>query len=169
MRIAISILLTAATGLAACSQQSAQDAADIVLLNGGVYTVDADRSWAEAAAIDDGLIIAVGSNAEIEPFIGDATRVLELEGLFAVPGLIEGHGHYMSYGASLMELDLRGAESWDAIVAMVEEAVGRAEPGEWIVGRGWHQSKWERAPQPNVDGYPVHTELSTVVSEMGEH
>ncbi len=59
-----------------------------------------------------------------------------------------------------MSLNLREARSWDDIVAMVARAAQKAKPGDWIVGRGWHQSKWTRAPQPNVDGFPIHTELS---------
>ena len=81
------------------------------------------------------------------------------------PGLIEGHGHWMSYGASLIELDLRHAKDWDHIVGMVEEAVSEVEPGQWIVGRGWHQDKWETRPTPNIEGLPTHDSLSAVSPE----
>jgi len=139
--------------------------ADLVLLHGKIVTVDEDLPEARALAARDGRIIAVGTNDEIQAYVADETRIIELDGLLAVPGLIEGHGHYMSHGASLMELDLRRARSWDAIVGMVEEAVSDAAPGEWIVGRGWHQDKWDQSPSPAVEGLPTHGTLSAVSPE----
>ncbi len=52
--------------------------------------------------------------------------------------------------------------SWDEIVAMVAEAVKKAKPGEWIVGRGWHQEKWTARPEPTVEGFPTHASLDRV-------
>ena len=52
--------------------------------------------------------------------------------------------------------------SWDEIVAMVAEAVKHAKPGEWIIGRGWHQEKWTSRPNPNVEGFPTHASLDAV-------
>jgi len=94
--------------------------------------------------------------------IGDGTKVIRLQGRLAMPGFIEGHGHFVGLGHSKMMLDLRGAKSWDDIVRQVETAARTAAPGAWIVGRGWHQEKWQRPPEPNVDGYPTHTALSRV-------
>ena len=136
--------------------------ADLVLVHGNFYTVDVQHPRAQALAVVGEKIFAVGSDAEIELFIGADTEVIDLEGMLAVPGLIEGHGHFMSYGQSLTELDLRYAQTWDEIVNMVAEAVRESGPGEWIVGRGWHQDKWERAPSPSVEGLPVHESLSAV-------
>jgi predicted amidohydrolase YtcJ len=90
--------------------------------------------------------------------------VIDLAGKLAVPGFIEGHGHYTGLGQAEMVLDLTIVSSWNEIVEMVAEAVIDAEPGEWIVGRGWHQDKWDRAPRPNVEGLPLHDELSSVSS-----
>lgn len=148
--------------LAGCGGEPGPEPADLVLVHGKIVTVDDDVPEAEALAVREGLILAVGSDADIEPYIGDDTRVVDIDGLLAVPGLIEGHGHYMSYGASLMELDLRNARDWAHIVSMVEEAVAEAEPGEWIVGRGWHQDKWDSRPEPSVEGLPTHESLSAV-------
>ena len=61
-----------------------------------------------------------------------------------------------------MGLDLREARTWDDIVAQVARAARQAKPGEWIVGRGWHQSKWDHAPEPNVEGFPLHASLDKV-------
>ena len=61
-----------------------------------------------------------------------------------------------------MQLNLRNARTWDDVVAMVDTAVRQARPGEWILGRGWHQEKWESTPPGAVEGLPVHTSLSAV-------
>ena len=152
-------LVAGAILLAACTDDSG---VDLVLRGGIVATVDADDSMAEALAIDDGWIVAVGSNEDVDALIGTETEVVELDGRLAAPGFIEGHGHYMSLGNSKTILDLNGAANWDAIVAMVAEVVQEAEPGQWIHGRGWHQEKWDTPPDPAVEGNPTHASLSAV-------
>ena len=153
--------------LAACTGDGGNgtESADLVLLGGKIVTVDASMPEAQALAARGDRIVALGTDEEIEAYIGDDTRVIDLDGQLAVPGLIEGHGHWMSYGASLIELDLRHAKDWDHIVGMVEEAVSEVEPGQWIVGRGWHQDKWDSRPTPNVEGLPTHDSLSAVSPE----
>ncbi len=136
--------------------------ADLVLHNGVVVTVDEQRQQAEAVAIQGDRISAVGSNREIRRLIGDKTRVIDLKGRLAIPGLIEGHGHFLSLGNAKRNLDLTNARDWQDIVQQVAAAVQKAEPGDWIEGRGWHQEKWDRAPRPSYDGYPTHRELSEV-------
>ena len=153
------------SGLLSCAGTPPEEPADLVLRNGKIVTVDETRPQAQALAAKNGLIVAVGSDEELEPYIGDETRVIDLGGMLAVPGLIEGHGHYMSWGASLMELELRHARSWEEIVARVAEAVESASPGEWIVGRGWHQDKWDHRPSPSVEGLPTHEGLSAASPE----
>lgn len=134
--------------------------ADLVLTHGRLVTVDSTMPEAQALAVVGDSIAAVGSDSMIARWIGPATKVIDLQGRLAVPGFIESHGHFMGLGASLMELDLRKARSWDDIVALVRDAAESARPGEWIVGRGWHQEKWDHPPQPNVDGLPYNTSLS---------
>ncbi|MGD9363335.1 MAG: amidohydrolase [Desulfobacterales bacterium] len=137
-----------------------QNSADLVLKNGKLLTLDAARPLAESLAVRGDIIIAVGSDGDVEPYISSHTIVIDLQGQLAVPGLIEGHGHYMSLGESLMGLDLRSARSWEEIVNMVAGAVQTATPGDWIVGRGWHQDKWKDLPSPIFDGFPLHHRLS---------
>jgi predicted amidohydrolase YtcJ len=136
--------------------------ADLVLRNGKVVTLDAAQPQVEAIAITSGKIVAIGSNAQIGRQITAATKVIDLNGRLASPGFIEGHGHFMGLGESKMMLNLRDAKNWDQIVAMVAAAAKEAKPGEWIVGRGWHQEKWDARPQPNVNGFPVNTSLNAV-------
>ena len=136
--------------------------ADLILRGGKVVTVDEDLAAAEAVAIRGPWIVAVGANEEIEDLVGPETRIVELDGRLAIPGWIEGHGHFMSLGNALTVLDLTTAANWDEIVAMVEAAVAAAAPGEWIRGRGWHQEKWDTPPSAAVEGVPVHASLSAV-------
>jgi predicted amidohydrolase YtcJ len=136
--------------------------ADLVLLHGKVVTLDEARPDAQALAVRGDRIVAVGSDDEIAGFVGSSTRVIDLSGRLAIPGLIEGHGHFMGLGRARLILDLTAAGSWDDIVAMVAEAASEADPGEWIQGRGWHQEKWDAVPEPSVEGLPVHDALSDV-------
>jgi predicted amidohydrolase YtcJ len=141
---------------------AAAETADLVLKNGKIVTVDPARPQAQALAAKAGRIVAVGSDAEIAPYVGQGTRVIDLAGRLAVPGLIEGHGHFTGIGQAKLGLELMSARSWDDIVAMVAEAARKARPGEWIQGRGWHQEKWDHPPSPSVEGFPTHASLDRV-------
>ena len=136
--------------------------ADLVLRGGKVATVDPDFGNVSAIAVNGYKITAVGSNDEIAAYIGPETSVIELNGRFAMPGFIEGHGHYMGLGRAKQILDLRNVENWDEIVTMVSGAVDKAQPGEWIFGRGWHQDKWDSVPDDAVDGVPRNDSLNAV-------
>jgi len=136
--------------------------ADLALVNGKIVTVDDRTPQVRALAVEGGLIVAVGDDSDIRPYIGSGTQVIDLEGRLAIPGFIEGHAHFLGLGQSLMRLDLKNAATWSEIVSMVEQEVQRKKPGDWIVGRGWHQDKWQDTPEPNIDGLPLHHELSRV-------
>ncbi|MQA89510.1 MAG: amidohydrolase family protein [Gemmatimonas sp.] len=153
-------LLTLLAASACAENTRDSDAADLVLIDGKVVTMDPALPEAEAVAISGDLIVAVGSSEEIREYVGPETRTIELDGRLVTPGFIEGHGHFMSLGESKLVLDLTTATSWEEIVAMVADAAAEAAPGEWILGRGWHQEKWTSLPSPSVEGNPVHTSLS---------
>jgi predicted amidohydrolase YtcJ len=146
--------------LLACAP--AEEPADLVLMGGRIVTMDAGYPEATALAARDGMLVAVGTEREIDRFIGPDTEVIDLGGALAVPGLIEGHGHFLGVGKAMMQLDLTGVADFDEIIAMVEAAVAEAEPGQWILGRGWHQEKWTSTPEPNVSGLPYNDGLSAV-------
>ena len=148
--------------LFACADATSGPSADLVLVNGKVVVTVEDDPTAEALAVTDGLITEVGSTREIERLIGDDTEVIDLQGRLAIPGFIEGHGHFLSLGRSKMILDLTQVTSWEEFVEMVADAARSAPEGQWITGRGWHQEKWASVPTPNVDGVPLHTSLSAV-------
>ena len=145
-----------------CSKKSNIQSADLVLLHGKILTMDLENPEVEALAAKGETILAVGSDEDIHSYVGDDTIVIDLKGMLAVPGLIDGHGHYMSLGESLMGIDLKNVQTWDEIVDMVAQEVQKAKPGDWIVGRGWHQDKWIRPPEPSIEGIPVHHNLSEV-------
>jgi len=146
--------------LIGCAQK--KEPADLVLTNGKIVTMDDALPEAEALAARDGVIVAVGRAKKIEAYIGETTKVIDLEGNLAIPGFIEAHGHFTGIGQAMLRLNLMDVMNWDDVVAMVKEAVEKAEPGEWILGRGWHQEKWDKTPEPNVDGLPLHHSLSEV-------
>ena len=151
-------ILLAALFLFGCTSEKA----DMVINNGIIYTMDDFYPLAEAVAIRDGKIIAVGSEYAVGPYIGSETKVLDLNGKTMVPGLIEGHGHFMGLGYAKMRLDLSTVNNYDELVDMVADAEIDAEPGEWILGRGWHHSKWDPEPVPLVKGFQTHEKLSKV-------
>ena len=134
----------------------------MIINNGIIYTMDDLKPLAEAVAIRDGKIIAVGSNHSIKSYMDNQTKVLDLNGKTMVPGLIEGHGHFMGLGYAKMRLDLSVVKSYNELVQMVADAVNEAKPGEWILGRGWHQSKWDSMPEKLVKGFQTHEKLSAV-------
>jgi predicted amidohydrolase YtcJ len=143
--------------LAATAQE-----ADLVIRNANVYTVDPSYPRAQAVAVKDGKILFVGSEADVSRHLGSRTQVLDAKGQFLMPGIIEGHGHIHGMGASLVNINLMKARNWDEIVSMVAEAARNAKPGDWIIGRGWHQEKWDKVPARNHMGYPYYEELDKV-------
>ena len=157
------VLIGMALLLAACGEpqnKSSHPVADLVLINGNVRTIDDQQPLVQAIAVRGDRIAAIGSNEEIAAWRGEQPKSSILPGKTAIPGLIEGHGHYTSFGESLVTLDFRNAESFDAIINMVADAAANTPAGEWITGRGWHQDKWQIAPEPAVEGLPLHDKLS---------
>lgn len=161
-RNVIPTLCCAAVVLLAGCHGEPEIAADLVLLGGKVVTVDENIPDGEAIAMKGDTILAVGSNREIRAYVGSGTNVIRLNGMLAIPGIIESHAHFTGIGNARMQLDLMDVSTWEEIVSMVEAVVGDASTGELITGRGWHQEKWDHTPERNVDGVPTHHSLSAV-------
>jgi len=166
MKLISTLAVAASVAVAAASHQrsgaAAPAPANLVLRGGKIVTVDDKIPEAQALAVTGDTITAVGSDADIARYVGPTTKVIDLGGALAVPGLIDGHAHFTGVGEAAMNLKLGTAKDWNEIVRMVGDAAKTAKPGEWIVGRGWHQEKWASRPSPNVDGFPVHAALSKV-------
>ena len=152
--LCINIILT----LTGCESKHA----DMVIHNGTIYTMSDYNPIAETVIVKDGKIMNVGNQINYRSYIGEKTKILDLNGATMIPGFIEGHGHFMGLGYAKMRLDLSVVDSYDELVDMVAEAVEKAPPGEWILGRGWHQSKWLPTPSPLVKGFQTHDKLSAV-------
>lgn len=133
---------------------------DLIIYNGEIHTLDDKNTVVEAVAIKDGEIKELGLTADIRQL--EATKSIDAEKAFVMPGFIEGHGHFSSLGYSLINLNFIKTKTWDEIVQMVAEKVKDAEPGEWIEGRGWHQEKWIESPGETTYGYPSHDKLSEI-------
>ncbi len=124
----------------------------LVVHHAKIYTVDAKFSVAEAMAIRDGKILAIGTNEEIlKEYEGE--EELNAAGKTIYPGFIDAHAHFVNYGFSLQQVDLTGTKSWLDCVEKVKAFVKNKniQPGTWIQGRGWDQNDWEANEFPNKD------------------
>jgi predicted amidohydrolase YtcJ len=134
--------------------------ADMVILGGKIYTVTDSQPLVEAVAVINGKIAFAGSEKEGRAYIGEKTKVIDLKGKIMTPGIIEGHGHIMGVGYNELNLDLASVKNYDELVERVREAAAKAQPGQWILGRGWHQDKWDVKPEIMVKGFQTHKLLS---------
>lgn len=111
--------------------------ADTVFRGGGVYTVDAARSWAEAVAIREGRIVYVGTDAGLAPWIGQKTRSIDLQGKMLLPSFHDSHVHLVGGGIELDECNLNGMTSMDQVLEAVKQFAERHPTKKWIRGGGW--------------------------------
>ena len=139
--------------------------ADLVLRNGTVISVDSRKSQYQGLAIKQGKVLALGSDEEITQYVGANTHIIELGGRTAIPGLIEGHGHFLSLGRAQQILDLTQARGFSDIVDQVAVAADSAKPGQWIFGRGWHQDKWQPEDFSSVEGVPTNSPINRVAPD----
>lgn len=120
--------------LSACS---APDAADLILVNGQVYTLEDARPWAEAVAVRGEHVLAVGSNSEIGRYSGPNTRRIDVDGAFVLPGFNDAHVHVDATGALLVGVNLLDVHEPAAFVQRLKEAAGRMPDGSWITRGDW--------------------------------
>ncbi|MFL6540668.1 MAG: amidohydrolase [Chthoniobacterales bacterium] len=131
----------------------AADRADVVFVNGNVYTGDDKHPHAEAVAAKGDRIVFVGSNADAKKLGG---RVVDLHGHTVLPGLTDAHCHILGVGEREMTLNLEGTRTREAFLEKVKERVAQTSPNEWITGRGWIETFWT-PPQ-----FPTAADLDTV-------
>lgn len=126
-------------------------AADLVLVNGAVYTVDAMRSWAQAVAVRDGRVALVGTDEDVRAAIGQGTEVIDLGGRMLIPGFQDAHVHPVSAGIDMLQCDLHELDSKDGYLAAIA-AYAAAEPNEpWILGGGWSMDVFPRGCPSKID------------------
>ena len=137
--------------------------AQFVFHNAYVYPVEGLPIENGAIVIADGKIKAIGTSSDIlKQWTHNADTLIDCKQAFLMPGFIEGHGHFHNLGNHLIDVNLLNTKSWNEIVDSVKARVAQAKPGEWIVGRGWHQEKWTDAVSPSFKGYPYHDALSSI-------
>ncbi len=132
--------------------------ADLILWGGKIITVDVNNPFAQAVAVKDSMIMAVGSNAEMMAFLGPDTDTIKLNGYTVTPGMIDAHLHLMYYGQSENDfVNLRSATTIEQVVDAIEQEVQNTPAGEWVIGDGFFKlddmiipTKWDLDPiSPN--------------------
>ncbi|MXV37881.1 amidohydrolase family protein [Flavobacteriaceae bacterium Ap0902] len=134
---------------------------DAVILNGQLLMPDGEVKKGHIL-IKDHRISKIKFSSERDINAYKATVKIDAKNKFVMPGLIDAHAHFISLGRNASNLDLLGVPTWRETLEKVKERVANAEPGEWIIGRGWHQEKWFDTPAQTVEGFPVHDELSAI-------
>ena len=156
--------------LAAAAPATTQPAADLVLINGKIWTVDEKEPRAEAVACRGGRIVAVGSTTEVGKWTGPGTRVIDLKGRLAVPGFNDAHVHFYTGGRNLAGVQLRDAGSEAEFRDRIAAFARRAPKGRWITGGDWDHENWTPARLPTrqlIDA--VTAEHPVFVSRLDGH
>ena len=152
--------------------------ADLIVYNAQIYTVDSSNTKAQALAVKDGKITAIGTNEEMKGM--SALKKMDAQGQFVYPGLIDAHCHYTGFAMDSYKLDLFGTKSFDEIIDKVN-AYAKTHDREWIEGRGWDQNDWPTKEFPSkekldelfpdkpvfllrVDGHAALRTLATLIS-----
>jgi hypothetical protein len=160
-------LVVALAGVLACASALAQPA-DTVLVNGRIRTLALKSSVVEALAIRDGRIVALGNFARVKPLIARSTRVIDLHGRTAIPGLIDSHMHAIRAALSFStEVNWIGAKSIPEALGRLLEAARTRKPGDWlIVAGGWTPEQFAEKRRPTQDeialaggDHPVYIQL----------
>jgi len=125
--------------------------AELVLLNGAIWTVNPDQPLAEAVALREEKILKVGSTKEIKKMVGADTQVIDLKGDFALPGFIDCHTHFLDGGLSLSNIQLREVKSREEFVARVKEKTMEIEKGEWILDGDWDNQQFDPPVLPDKE------------------
>jgi predicted amidohydrolase YtcJ len=123
---------------------------DALYFNGTIHTMDASRPAVEAIAVEGGRIVATGASRELLACVSRGTPAIDLGGRAVIPGLTDAHAHFLGYAEAAARIDLAGTRSVERILDLVSKRVKTAEPGEWIVGRGWDQNLWADRRYPGT-------------------
>jgi predicted amidohydrolase YtcJ len=142
----------------ACRGNREQPAAEVILKNAAVYTLDSSRPWAEAVAFAGGKILFVGASSGAEKYRGEGTKVLDLSGKMVLPGFQDSHVHLISGGMELALCDLNDLQTKEQIIARIRAYAAESPQKEWITGGGWALPVF---PEAN----PSKEELDAIVSD----
>ena len=126
-------------------------AADLIIQNARVWTVDPSRREAEAVAILGDRIVAVGSNQQVDAWRGPHTRVVDAAGKRLLPGFNDAHVHFMDGGSQLDNVELNDATSPQEFARRIRERAAKTAKGEWLLGGDWDETKWTPAELPTKE------------------
>jgi predicted amidohydrolase YtcJ len=151
----IALLLTIVALCPAGASLQAQTA-ETIFVNGNIYTVNDSAPRAQAVAVRGGKIIYIGTDSGAMRLKGESTRVVDLKGNTVVPGLTDSHYHLAGVGDREVTLNLEGTSSLQQFLSKIKERVDRAQPGQWVTGRGWIETFWK--PQ----AFPTRWDLDKI-------
>ncbi len=138
------LVLVVTAGLAACTEGPVTrlPVADTVIIQAKVWTADPHNPWAEAVAIEGEKILAVGSEVEINGFIGDSTELIDAGGNLVLPGFIDSHVHFLIGGMGLSSVQLRDAKTPQEFSQRIGEFATSVPEGQWILNGEWDHENW---------------------------
>jgi predicted amidohydrolase YtcJ len=134
-----------------CQKEQNKEIADIVLLNGKVWTINSDMPWAEGVALKGDKILKVGLVSEIQQNIGDETKAIDLKGSFVLPGFTDCHTHFLDGGISLSCVQLGSAQTKEDFVARIEQTARELGKGKWILNGNWDHQQFDPVELPRKE------------------
>ena len=148
---ALFALLLVCMALAPLAQAQTRPAADLIVTNARIWTVDKTRPNAEALAVLGDRIVAVGSAAEVDTWHGPKTKVLDAQGKLLLPGFNDAHVHFVDGGDHLSAVQLKDAATPEEFARKIGERAKTTPKGEWIIGGDWDEQKWSPASLPTKE------------------
>src|ERR1700694_471868 len=147
--ISLARLLTPALLLCAQALQAqGRPAADLIITNAKIWTVDKSHPQAEALAVLRDRIVAVGSSTEVDSWHGPQTKILDAQGKLLLPGFNDAHVHFVDGGAHLQQVQLKDAASPEEFARQIGARVKVIAKGEWVTGGDWDEQKWSPPALP---------------------
>ena len=128
-----------------------QPAADLIIRNAKIWTVDKDHPTAQSVAVLGDRIVAVGSNDEVKAWQGARTQVIDAAGKLLLPGFNDSHVHFVDGGLALDSVQLNDATSAEEFARRIAERVKTTPKGEWLTGGDWDETKWTPARMPTKE------------------
>jgi predicted amidohydrolase YtcJ len=145
-------------------------AATLLITNAKVWTVDKQHPTAEAVAVIDDRIVAVGSSADLDRWRGPQTKILDAAGRLLLPGFNDSHVHFVDGGAQLDQVQLSNAPSEPEFVKRIAAQVKKTAKGEWVLGGDWDETLWTPAELPTKDVIdPVSADTPIFISRHDGH
>ena len=167
-RLVLTVLLLSVCGSVLSAQS--RPAADLIISNAKVWTVDKAHPTAQAVAVLGDRIVGVGSNADVDAWRGPGTRVIDAGGHLLLPGFNDAHVHFVSGGLQLASIDLNDATSTEEFARRIADRAKTTPKSEWILGGDWDETKWTPAQLPTKELIdPVTPDIPVFVTRYDGH